>query len=67
MIRINVVAEGQSEMFFVKRVLNQYFNGSRIFDARCVLNSTDSRSNYEYRGGMTNYIRAKDDRQHGWK
>lgn len=61
MIRINVVAEGQSEMYFAKRVLNNYFNGTRIVNSRCVLTSTNRQTNYEYRGGMSTYQRAKDD------
>ena len=61
MVRINVITEGQSELRFVKHVLNLYFNGRLILDARCVLTSKDQRSNYEYRGGMTSYERAKRD------
>ena len=61
MIRINVVAEGQSEMYFVKQTLNTYFAGNRILDARCVLTSTDRRSNYEHRGGLSGYQKAKND------
>ena len=61
MIRINVVAEGYSEMFFAKQVLNNYFNGSRIIDSRCVLTSTNHRTNYEYRVGMRSYELAKAD------
>ena len=47
MIRVNVVTEGQSEMYFVKRVLNPYYNGKVIFDARSVLTST--KAHYEYK------------------
>lgn len=61
MIRINVVAEGYSEMFFAKQVLNNYFNGSRIIDSRCVLTGTNRLTNYESRGGMRSYKTAKDD------
>lgn len=61
MIRVNVITEGQSELRFVKHVLNLHFNGQLIFDARCVLTSKDQRSNYEYRGGMSSYERAKKD------
>lgn len=61
MTRINVVAEGQSEMFFVKGLLNQYFAGSLCLDSRCVLTSRAARTNYEYRGGLTSYQQAKDD------
>lgn len=63
MIRVNVITEGQSELRFVKHVLNHYFNGQLIFDARCVLTSKDRRSDYEYRGGMSSYISAKKDIQ----
>ena len=52
MIRINVVAEGQSEMIFAKRLLNDYFKGDLIVDSRCVLTSKEQKTNYEYRGGL---------------
>ena len=61
MIRINVVAEGQSELHFVKQVLNKYFSGTLIFDSRCVRTSTDNKLNYEYRGGLITYRHAKGD------
>ena len=61
LIRVNVVAEGQTEMKFAKELLNQFFGGTPIVNARCVLNSRNNRTNYEYRGGMTNYARAKND------
>lgn len=61
MIRVNVVAEGQSEMFFAKGPLNQYFGGTPNIDSRCILTSRDARSNYEYRGGLINYQQAKSD------
>lgn len=61
MIRVNVVAEGQTEMKFAKELLNQFFDGKLIIDARCVLNSRNNKTNYEYRGGMTTYGRAKKD------
>ncbi len=61
MIRINVITEGQSELRFVKNTLNQYFAGNPVLDARCVLTSTNRQSNYEYRGGLTSYGKAKRD------
>ena len=61
MIRVNVVAEGKTEMKFAKELLNQFFDGKPIIDARCVLSSRNNRTNYEYRGGMTTYERAKKD------
>ena len=61
MIRVNVVTEGQTEMKFAKDLLNQFFCGKPIINARCVLNSRNNRTNYEHRGGMTNYARARND------
>lgn len=61
MIRINVVTEGQSELFFVKKNLNSYFNASPILDARCILTSRDTSTNYEYRGGLKSYAHARND------
>lgn len=61
MIRINVVAEGQSEMGFAKNLLNKYFRGSPLVDSRCVMTSKDSKTNYEYRGGLLKYQHAKRD------
>lgn len=55
MIRVNVVAEGKTEMKFAKELLNQFFDGKPIIDARGVLSSRNNKTNYEYRGGMTTY------------
>ena len=59
MIRVNVVAEGQSEMHCAKGPLNQYLGGKPILDSRCVLTSRVPRTNYEYRGGLSSYKRRK--------
>ena len=61
MIRVNVVAEGQSELHFVKQSLNRYFGGRLCADARCILTSMNQKTNYEYRGGLTSYKHAKSD------
>lgn len=61
MIRVNVVAEGRSEMYCAKGPLNQYLDGRPILDARCVLTSRACRTNYEYRGGLLSYQKAKND------
>ncbi|MCI8550850.1 MAG: DUF4276 family protein [Lachnospiraceae bacterium] len=61
MIRVNVVAEGQSEMKFVKDSLNRYFGGVPLMDSRSVLTSRNSKTNYEYRGGLLEYRHAKGD------
>lgn len=61
MIRVNVVAEGRTEMTFAKSSLNNYFCGQIIVDSRGVLTSTDNHTGYEYRDGMSNYQKAKND------
>ncbi len=48
-------------MFFAKQVPNNYFNGSRIVDSRCVLTNTNRLTDYESRGGLRFYKTAKDD------
>lgn len=61
LIRVNVVAEGKTEMKFAKELLNQFFGGKLIINARCVLTSRNNRTNYEYRGGLVSYRHAKND------
>lgn len=61
MIRVNVVAEGQSELKFAKSSLNKYFGGNPLVNSRCVMTSKDSKTNYEYRGGLLKYQHAKRD------
>ena len=61
MIRVNVLAEGQSEMFFAKGPLNRYFGGTLILDSRCVLSGRSNQSNLEFRGGLNSYHQAKND------
>ena len=61
MIRVNVVAEGQSEIRFVKWCLNEYFVGRIYADAHCILTGTNRKTNYEYRGGLSAYRHAKGD------
>ena len=64
MIRLHVIAEGQTEQGFVKNVLAPHLAKFSVFaDARCVLTSKDSRLNKAYRGGMTSYLKAKQDIQ----
>lgn len=61
MIRVNVLAEGQSEMKFATKVLNDFFMGNPSISSRCVMTGRDSRTNYEYRGGLVSYDKAKND------
>lgn len=46
---------------FAKGPLNQYFGGMPSIDSRCVLTGRITRSNYEYRGGLSSYQKAKND------
>lgn len=62
MIRLHVIAEGQTEQTFVGKVLAPHLAVSGIVSyARCVLTSKDKRAGREYRGGLINYQKAKSD------
>ncbi len=62
MIRLLVTAEGPTEMVFAKTVLARHLAAFEVYvEARSVLTSKDKRAAREYRGGMTNYIKAKRD------
>lgn len=58
--RLHIIAEGQTEEKFVKKVLAMYFGQFNIStDVRCVLTSRDRRKSH--RGGLINYQKAKND------
>lgn len=60
MIRLHVVAEGQTEEEFVNSVLADHLGAFDVStDVRCVETSRDKRK--IYRGGMLDYSRAKKD------
>ncbi len=60
MKRLHVTAEGQTEESFVNQTLKHHLAKYGVFaDVRCVLTSRGHHK--EFRGGMTNYARAKDD------
>ncbi|MBD5101895.1 MAG: DUF4276 family protein [Subdoligranulum sp.] len=61
MIRVNIVAEGKSELHCVKGPLNRYLGGKPILDSRCVLTSRAHGATREYRGGLVSYQKAKKD------
>jgi hypothetical protein len=62
MIRLHVIAEGQTEKAFVDRVLSLHLAYFGVFsDARCVLTSRDKRAATVHRGGLTHYEKAKRD------
>jgi hypothetical protein len=59
-IRLNIVAEGQTEMTFAKKYLAQHFSAFNIsVDSRCVMTSKDKYKTY--RGGLISYTKAKND------
>lgn len=59
-VRLNITAEGQTEMEFAKNTLSQYFETfGVIVQARCVM--TSKNKSKTYRGGLLDYERAKKD------
>lgn len=60
MKRLHITVEGQTEESFVNRTLRQYLAQYDVYaDVRCVL--TGRKRNQEFRGGMTDYAKAKSD------
>jgi hypothetical protein len=61
-MHLHVLAEGQTEMMFAQRLLGPHLRqfGVETF-SRCVLTGQDRREGRTFRGGMTNYAKAKDD------
>ncbi len=58
--RLNITAEGQTEERFVKQTLSVHLGSFNISTAvRCVLTSKDK--NKFHRGGLVNYLKAKND------
>lgn len=60
MKRLHITAEGQTEEAFVNQTLKQHLAQYSVYaDVRCVL--TSLRRYKEFRGGTTNYDKAKED------
>lgn len=60
MKRLHIIAEGQTEENFVNTILKPYLSNFNVFvDARCVYTSKEKQK--IYRGGMTTYLKAKQD------
>ena len=63
-VRLNVTVEGRTEEKFVKQVLANHLGQLNISaTVRSVLTSKDRRSSKTFRGGLSNYERAKKDIQ----
>ena len=53
MIWLHIIAEGQTEQNFAKRILMPHLANFNVFvDARCVLTSKDKRTSKKYTGGL---------------
>lgn len=61
MIRVNVIAEGQSEMHFAQGPLNKYLGGNPYIISYALLTSRDKHTKRPHRGGIPNYQKAKND------
>ena len=60
MVRLNFIVEGQTEETFVNNVLTPYLSSSQVYsNARRV--ETGRSGNKRFRGGMTNYYKARRD------
>ena len=62
MIRLHIIAEGETEKAFAKTVLTPHLAPfDVIVDTRCVLTRKDKRAAKEYRGGLQSYDKARKD------
>ncbi len=60
MKRLHITAEGQTEEAFVNKTLKHHLAQFGVYaDVRCVL--TSRKRNKEFRGGVTTYMKAKND------
>ena len=60
MKRLHITAEGQTEEAFVNKTLKYHLAQFGVYaDVRCVL--TSRKRDREFRGGMTTYLKAKND------
>ncbi len=61
-IRLHIIAEGQTEEAFVRRVLQPHLASKNVFvDARSVMTSKDKKRGYMHRGGLLSYDKARRD------
>ena len=63
-IHLHIITEGQTEQQFVLKVLAPHLAHYQVYaDARCILTSRDKHAGRQSRGGLPNYIKAKNDIQ----
>lgn len=61
---LNVLAEGYSEKNFVEKMLGRYLDPrNRMIFSRCVTTSIDRRKGKIHRGGISSYVKVKNDLQ----
>lgn len=62
MTHLHILTEGPTEQKFVKKILAPYLAIHEVYaDARSVLTSKDKRAGRVYRGGMSTYLKARND------
>ena len=63
-IHLHIITEGPTEQQFVLKVLAPHLAHYQVYaDARCILTSRDKHAGRQSRGGLPNYIKAKNDIQ----
>jgi hypothetical protein len=61
-VRLHLIVEGATEERFVNKVLTPHLANHNVFcDARSVLTSKDKKAGRLYRGGLSDYARARTD------
>jgi len=64
MIRLHIIAEGQTEAKFITSLLVPYLAKNNIFvDVHCITNKYDRKHNKYYRGGLLDYSKLRKDLQ----
>lgn len=62
MIRLHIIAEGQTEEKFINSLLVPYLAKFDVFvDVHCITNNYDRKHNKYYRGGLLDYSKLKKD------
>lgn len=62
MIRLHIIAEGQAELNFARKVLAPHLAARNIIvDARAVMTSRNRHTSHKHSGGLTSYGKAKND------
>ena len=61
-IRLNIIAEGSTELNFINKVLKNYLAKYKVYaNVKVVLTSRDNKRHKDYKGGLVSYDKAKND------